>query len=1013
MIQPVGGVSLRAAIRGALRTGGMMALVGFAYPALAEPGSACFADLNAANGAHQAELALPATQNLCIRSVHEGRAAVQLPAAQIPAAQPSIDQQTPAEAPVQPAQPSTQPTQPASQAAQATDQPAAAETQPAASPSPAAPTGNRWGFLDAQGQLVIKPVFDNVGDFHFGAAKAEQAGKWGYIDATGNWIIKPTFDQAENFTQSGLAVVALNGKVQIIDRKGSQVGQPLDQLVDTATLSDGEPARLRLDYKTVLLAPDESRHVASDKMEILQPFGKNQLFIARGIDGYGIADQNLEWRLKPQFKNIQLDANNQHLALATGNDGITLIRDDGTPDTQKYLSVKAVTPTFWLAKATDGIKLLDNSSAVVASFDEEKANSLIYQGNYVLSAQGKESVEVYVPGKKAALNLPAGSVPLIQDTGNFLLTVKDGSPKVNAIISASGGMIGGAQNVAWLSQIADNDVINGNLWLKNEQGKVINIVDSSGKALISQKNNSALEGYRLEPLRGNAASATAPIALIRPDSPSKTGAGFMRADGSLQIDSKWLDIQPAAAEVTADPKGDISQQFIVKTAQGTGIVDEQGKVRVPLTEDNISPFEQGYALDYLNGKLTAIDTSGKHFTLPDAFELESIGNGWFRFRETASEGALWGIYDVLTQKVISSPAYKSVDTYAGQQAAVQLPNGLWGLADESGKLVVDATYAKAERINPALWLLTDPLVADQPETSVLASVMGTDIKQRIAPTTGLDVTQFKDGRILATAAGGQSWLLSSQGNIELHEQQTQITAVGDWIKLSRQPQEGYLSAQGNWQIEPALATESSAFVKDRALRSSEQGTELIDNTGARVALMPAGQWHWPLASDMPVSYDAQDDVATTRYVDGTGKLALTVQGKASVISNGRAVLTRDDGQKVWIDAQGKVLPDVNYADLGLPVNDLAFAKVENHYGFINAAGKFVIPPVFDAVSTFDSGVAIASTGDTSMMLDTSGKPLARVDIECGIPVLYGAGSTRQWPVELPNTCTAPAAESKK
>ncbi|WP_236942754.1 WG repeat-containing protein [Ewingella americana] len=171
MIQPVGGVSLRSAIRGALRTGGMMALVGFAYPALAEPDSACFADLNAANGAHQAELAQPATQNLCIRDVHEGRAAVQLPAAQIPAAQPSTDQQPPAEAPAQPAQP-------ASQAAQATDQPAAAETQPAASPSPAAPAGNRWGFLDAQGQLVIKPVFDNVGDFHFGVAKAEQAGKW-------------------------------------------------------------------------------------------------------------------------------------------------------------------------------------------------------------------------------------------------------------------------------------------------------------------------------------------------------------------------------------------------------------------------------------------------------------------------------------------------------------------------------------------------------------------------------------------------------------------------------------------------------------------------------------------------------------------------------------------------------------------------------------------------------------------------------------------------------------------
>lgn len=996
MTERVEGISLRAAIRGAFRTGGMMAMVGFAYPALAEPNNTCFADITAANALHQAELALPATQNLCIRDVHEGRAAVQLSAApQAPAAQ-----QPPAEAAAQPAESATQP--------------AASEPQPqpqAASSAP--PNEKRWGFLDAQGQLVIKPVFDSVGDFHLGAAKAEQQGKWGYIDPTGNWIIKPAFDHADNFTQSGLAVVTLDGKAQIIDRKGSQVGLPLDDLVDTATLSDGEPARLRLDYKTVLLAPDESRHVASDKMEILQPFGKNQLFIARGIEGFGIADQNLEWRLKPQFKNIQLDANNQHLALATGDEGITLIRADGTPDTQKYLSVKAVTPQFWLAKTADDLKLLDNSSAVVASFDQAKANSLIYQGNYVLSAPGKESVDVFVPGKKAALSLPAGTIPLIQDTGDFLLTVKDGSQKVNAIISASGGMIGGGQNVAWLGQIADSDVINGNLWLKNEQGKVINIVDSNGKALIGQKNNAALEGYRLEPLRGHAASATAPIALIRPDASSKSGAGFMRADGSLQIESKWLDIQPAAAEVTADPQGDISQQFIVKTAQGTGIVDEQGKVRVPLTEDNISPFVQGYALDYLNGKLTAIDTSGKHFNLPDAFELESIGNGWFRFRETASEGALWGIYDVLSQKIISSPAYKEVNTYAGQQAAVQLPNGLWGLVDQSGKRVVEAKYAKADRINPALWLLTEPVVAEQPESSVLASIVGTDIQQRIAPTTGLDVTQFKDGRILATATGGQSWLLSSQGNIELHEQQTQITAVGDWIKLSRQPQEGYLSAQGSWQIQPALATESSAFVKDRALRSSEQGTELIDNTGARVALMPAGQWHWPLASDMPISYDAQDDAATTRYVDNTGKLALAVSGKASVIRNGQAVLTRDDGQKVWIDAQGKVLPDVSYADLGLPVNDLAFAKVDNHYGFINAAGHFAIPPVFDAVSTFDSGVAIVSTGDTSMMLDTSGKPLARVDIECGIPVLYGAGSTRQWPVELPNTCTVPAAESKK
>lgn len=982
-------IPLRAAIGGALRISGMMALAGLTYPVLAQADNRCFANSSLTQAEHQSALALPATQNLCIRDVHEGRAAVQLPAEQ---------QAVVAEAA-------------APQAEQPSAQPAGAQT-PLAAPLTQS-NESRWGFLDAQGQLTIKPVFDRVGDFHFGTAAVKQQGKWGYIDAAGNWLIKPTFDHAQDFTQSGLAVVTLNGKVQIIDRKGNATGQPIDELVDSVTLSDGVPARLRLDYKTVLIAPDESRHIASDQMEVLQPFGNNDLFIARGMQGFGIADQHLAWRLEPQFKNIRLDAKNPYLAIATNSDGITLIRADGTTDKQKYTSVQAMTPQFWLAKTADDVKLLDNTSAVVTSFDQTAASSLIYQGSYVISAENKKQTDVYVPGRKSPLSLPAGSTPLKQDVGDFLLIAKDGSQQVNAIISASGAMIGGAQNVAWLGQVADSEVINGRLWLKNEQGRAINIVDSSGKALISQKDNAVLDGYQLEVLRSASPSASAPIALIRSESAAKNGAGFMRADGALQLDNKWLDIQPAAAEITADPQGDISQQFIVKTAQGTGIVDEQGKVRVALTEDNISPFVAGYALDYLNGKLTAIDTRGQHFNLPDAFELESIGNGWFRFRETAAEGALWGIFDVLTQKVITAPAYQNVSSYAGQQVGVQLSNGRWGLIDQSGKLVVAANYAKVERINSSLWLLTEPVVSGQPESAALASVVGTDTQQRIAPTTGLNVTQFKDGTILATSAGGQSWLLDNQGRIELHEQQTQITAVGDWIKLSRQPQEGYLSPQGAWQIAPVLAAESSPFVQDRAVRSSEQGSELIDNTGARVALMPAGQWRWPLSSDMALSYDLQDDVATTRYVDNTGKLTLSVQGKASVIRNGRAVLTRDDGQKVWVDAQGKVVPDVSYVDLGLPVNDLAFAKMENHYGFINTAGHFVIPPVFNAVSPFDSGVAIVSTGDTSMMLDTSGKPLARVDIECGVRVLYGAGSTRQWPVKLPEPCAVQADDSKK
>ena len=381
-----------------------------------------------------------------------------------------------------------------------------------------------------------------------------------------------------------------------------------------------------------------------------------------------------------------------------------------------------------------------------------------------------------------------------------------------------------------------------------------------------------------------------------------------------------------------------------------------------------------------------------------------MGNGWFRFRETAAEGALWGIFDVNTQKTVVQPSYQDLGDYADGLAAFRAPGGLWGIVDGQGKIIVEAKYAKAKRINSALWLLTQPAAPDQAESSVIAEIIGNDAKARVAATAGLSVTQFSDGRILATSVAGQSWLLDPQGNIELHEQQTRISALGDWVKLSRKPQEGYLSAQGEWQIQPVAEAQSSAFVQGRALRSTPAGYELLDDKGVRVAAMPEGRWTMPSASTWSVSNDPQDGTPATRYVDNTGKLVLTVQGNASLMVNDHAVLTRADGMKTWINGQGKQAEGIAYADLGLPVDGLAFAKTNNNYGFVDVQGNFAIAPLFSAVSPFDSGVAVVSTPVMSMMIDKTGKPLARIDKECGIAVLYGAGSARQWPVAMPDNC---------
>jgi len=936
---------LRIALLCALNTSCALALLTLTASANAAEPSGCFAPLPASQNDVQRRNALPAVQNLCIRDVHEGRAAVLLPAAD-----------------------------------------AARE---------------RWGFLDNQGQLVIKPVFEDVGDYHYGVAAAKQQGKWGFIDTTGNWLIQPGFDAVQPFTESGLAVVTVAGKSQIIDRKGAQVGKALDDLVDEAILSDGLPARLQLSFNSVLLSPDGVRHVATDKMDVAEPFGTQGLFIAFDASkGYGIVDENLGWRIAPQYAAITLDPRNPAVALAKNSDGITLIRADGVQDEQKYLSVSEETGAFWLAKTADGVKLLDNSAVVIAMFSDSDAAALRVSGDYVLNPTPKENLIVFVPGRKQPLTLPAASEPWGQATGEFLVTTRGEQKKVNAIIAPSGGMIGGAQNVGWLAQISSAEVINHRLWLRNDQGDVVNVVDSTGKALLNPKTISALENSRIEPLNAGDDHVTAqsPLALIRPEAgTSKTGAGFLKPDGSLQMDNKWQDIE------SADSSEDIGQ-FIVRTADGTGVIDAQGKVVIPLTEDNISPFVKGYALDYLDGKLTALDHAGKHYNLPDVFDLESVGNGWFRYHETAAEGALWGIYDAINQKMVIQPSYQDVGDYANNQVAVQTPKGLWGILDGQGKTMVEAKYAKVKRINSALWLLTQPATDDQPESRVIAEIIGNDTKTRIAPTAGLAVNQFSDGRILATSAAGQSWLLDAKGNIQLHEQQTRISALGDWVKLSRQPQEGYLSAQGDWQIQPAIDTRGSAFAQGHALRSTTAGFELIDDKGARVAAMPEGTWNLPLGSTWSVSYDPQNNEVATRYVDNTGKLVLTVAGFASRMVDGHAVLTRADGTKTWIDGQGKAADAVSYADLGLPHDGLAFAKTDTTYGFVDAQGNYVIAPVYSAVSPFDGGVAIVSTPAMSMMIDKTGRPLARLNKECGISVLYGAGSSRQWPQKMPDNC---------
>jgi hypothetical protein len=86
----------------------------------------------------------------------------------------------------------------------------------------------KWGYINKKGKLVIKPVFDWALMFREGRALVQVGKKWGYIDNTGEIIIKPQFDHADSFSE-GLAHVQLYREKYYsgyIDKNGEWAIQP-------------------------------------------------------------------------------------------------------------------------------------------------------------------------------------------------------------------------------------------------------------------------------------------------------------------------------------------------------------------------------------------------------------------------------------------------------------------------------------------------------------------------------------------------------------------------------------------------------------------------------------------------------------------------------------------------------------------------------------------------------------------------------------------------------------------
>lgn len=87
------------------------------------------------------------------------------------------------------------------------------------------------GYIDATGQVVIKPQFDYASYFYEGLASVVIDGKFGFINKSGKFVISPQFDVAKDFSE-GLAIIwkgheiSSNKNIGYIDKTGKIVISP-------------------------------------------------------------------------------------------------------------------------------------------------------------------------------------------------------------------------------------------------------------------------------------------------------------------------------------------------------------------------------------------------------------------------------------------------------------------------------------------------------------------------------------------------------------------------------------------------------------------------------------------------------------------------------------------------------------------------------------------------------------------------------------------------------------------
>lgn len=146
--------------------------------------------------------------------------------------------------------------------------------------------GNKFGVVNKKGNLVVPIEFDDIWSYFEGLAPAKLNHKWGYIDYSGNWVIQPRYDEAWSFS-NGLANVKQDSLWGFIDKNGS-IQIPI-QYISCSIFSGGLAPAIKQDKWGYINSEDKV--IIDYKFDHAEPFVNGHAQVVLG-DTTAIIDLN-------------------------------------------------------------------------------------------------------------------------------------------------------------------------------------------------------------------------------------------------------------------------------------------------------------------------------------------------------------------------------------------------------------------------------------------------------------------------------------------------------------------------------------------------------------------------------------------------------------------------------------------------------------------------------------------------------------------------------------------------